>query len=80
MRRSKWILTLTLASALLLSPAAFAFYDIVADRPPNSGTGMGLAIVHVVDNIFAKVWYIDTNGDGEYSEGDERLRMLLFRQ
>ena len=80
MRRSKWILTLTLTSALLVSPVAFAFYDIVADRPPDSGTGVGIAIIHVVDNIFAKIWYVDTNDDGEYSAGDERLRMALFRQ
>ncbi len=79
MRRPKLILTLTLASTLLVAPAAFAFYDVVHDSL-NSETGTGIAVVHVVDNIFAKVWYIDTNGDGEYSEGDERLRMLLFRQ
>ncbi len=79
MRRPKWILTLTLTSALLVSPVAFAFYDIVADRP-DSDSGTGIAIIHIVDNIFAKVWYVDTNGDGEYSEGDERLRIVLFRQ
>jgi len=71
--------TLTLISALLLSPAALAFYDVVQDKP-NSDTGTGVAIIHISDNIFAMVWYIDTDGDGEYSEGDERLRMVLFRQ
>ena len=79
MRRPNWILTLTLTSALLVSPVAFAFYDIVEDKP-IADTGTGIAIIHVVDNIFAKVLYVDTNGDGEYSEGDERLRMFLFRQ
>ncbi len=79
MRRPKWILTLTLVSALLVSPVAFAFYDIVEDKP-NSGSGTGIAVIHIVDNIFAMVWYVDTNGDGEYSEGDERLRAVLFRE
>ena len=79
MRRPKLILTLALTSALLLSPVAIAFYDIVEDRP-NSANGTGIAIVHIVDNIFAMVWYIDTNHDGEYSEGDERLRVVLFRR
>ena len=79
MRRSKWILTLTLTSALLVSPAAFAFYDIVQDNP-NSRTGTGIAIIHVVDNIYATVWYVDTNGDGEYSSGDDRLRIIPFRR
>ena len=78
MRRPKWILTLALTSALLVSPVAFAFYDIVADRP-NPDTGTGIAIVHIVDNIFPMVWYVDTNGDGEYSAGDERRRAVLFR-
>ncbi len=78
MRRPKWILTLTLASALLVSPVAFAFYDIVEDKPNPGGTG--IAIIHVVDNIFAMVWYVDTNGDGEYSEGDQRRRTVLFRE
>ena len=79
MRRPKLILTLALASALLVAPVAFAFYDIVEDKP-NAGNGTGIAIVHIVDNIYAMVWYVDSNGDGEYSEGDERLRIVLFRQ
>ncbi len=79
MRRPKWILTLTLTSALLVSPVAFAFYDVVEDRY-YSDTGTGIAIIHVVDNIFAMVWYVDTNGDGEYSEGDQRRRTVLFRE
>jgi hypothetical protein len=79
MRRSNWIVTLTLTLALLASPVTLAFYDIVQDRP-GSGNGPGVAVVHVVDNIFAKVWYEDTNNDGVYSEGDLRLRIILFRQ
>lgn len=79
MRRSKWILTLTLTLALAVSPAAFAFYDIVQDKP-DSNAGTGVAIIHVVDNIFATVWYVDSNGDGEYSAGDLRLRIILFRK
>ena len=79
MRRSNWIVTLTLTLALLASPVTLAFYDIVQDKP-DSGSQTGVAVVHVVDNIFATVWYEDTNGDGVYSEGDMRLRIVLFRQ
>ena len=64
---------------VLLASPALAFYNVLDDRLDQVG-GQGVAIIHVVDNIFAKVWYIDTNGDGEYSAGDERLRMVLFRQ
>ena len=78
MRRPKLILALTLASTLLVAPAAFAFYDVVHDSL-DSETGTGVAIVHVVDNIYATVWYVDSDGDGQYSEGDLRLRMVPFR-
>ena len=79
MRRPRLILTLTLALALLVAPVALAFYEVVEDRP-DSDNGTGIAIVHIVDNIYAMVWYVDTDGDGEYSEGDERLRIVVFRQ
>ena len=78
MRRSKWIVSLTLALALMASPVTLAFYDIVRDDL-DTNAGTGVAIVHVTGNIYATVYYIDTNGDGEYSEGDYRIRMVLFR-
>lgn len=77
MRRTTRILTLTLALILLVSPA-LGFYDVVQDHL-NAETGLGVAIVHVSGNIYATVWYVDTNGDGVYSEGDLRLRAVPFR-
>ena len=79
MSRSKSIPTVTLILALLTSPAALAFYDIDSDKfDQNSGTG--IAIIHVVDNIYAQVWYVDNDGNGQYSEGDDRIRTRYFRQ
>ncbi len=79
MSRSKRVATVIQILALLISPAALAFYDIDSDKfDQNSGTG--IAIIHVVDNIYAMVWYVDTDGNGHYSEGDERLRAVYFRQ
>ena len=78
MRRTRRILTLTLALILLVSPA-LAFYDVVQDHL-NAETGIGIAIIHVSGNTYATVWYVDTNGDGMYSEGDLRLRAIPFRR
>jgi len=78
MSRSKSIPTLTLIMALLITPAALAFYEVDSDNfDQNSGTG--IAIIHVVDNIYAEVWYVDTDGDGQYSSGDDRYRTRYFR-
>ena len=79
MRRSKRISTVTLILALLASPAVLAFYDVNDDRF-DQASGTGVAIIHVVDNIYAMVWYVDTDGSGNYTEGDERLRTHYFRQ
>ena len=79
MSRSKRISTVTLILALLTSPAALAFYEVDSDRfDQNSGTG--IAIIHVVDNIYAQVWYVDNDGNGQYSAGDDRYRTIYFRQ
>lgn len=75
----KRILTVTLTLALLASPAVLAFYDIDSDRF-DQATGQGVAIIHVVDNIYAQIWYIDLDGNGYYSEGDDRIRTIYFRQ
>jgi len=79
MSRSKRVPTVILILALLISPAALAFYDIDSDKFDQS-SGTGIAIIHVVDNIYAMVWYVDNDGNGQYSEGDDRIRTHYFRQ
>jgi hypothetical protein len=79
MSRSKRIPTVILILALLTSPAALAFYDVDSDKF-DQNTGTGIAIIHVIDNIYAMVWYVDNDGNGQYSEGDDRIRTQYFRQ
>jgi hypothetical protein len=68
---------LALASMLAVS-SALAFYDIESDRLDQVG-GMGVAIIHVVGDIYAQVYYVDSDGSGHYSEADTRLRTVYFR-
>ena len=76
MKRTRRILV-ALALSVAVS-STLAFYDIQSDRLDQVG-GMGTAIIHVVDDIYAQVTYIDSDGNGHYSEGDLRLRAVYFR-
>jgi hypothetical protein len=76
MKRTRRTLV-ALAVALAVS-STLAFYDIQSDRLEQVG-GMGVAIVYVVDDIYAQVYYIDSDANGHYSEGDTRLRTVYFR-
>jgi hypothetical protein len=78
MSRAK-ILAVSAMATLLASSAFGGFYDVVADRfDPQSGTG--LAVIHVEDDLYARVIYVDLDGDGLYSPGDERLTTTLFEK
>ncbi len=79
MSRAKRMLMITLVLMLAASPALAVFYEIVEDRL-DPGSQTGIVIIHVMDNLFAKIYYIDSNGDGVYSPGDLRLRTLYFLQ
>ena len=67
------VLAITLALALLAAPA-LAFYTVVEDR------GTGIAVIYIGGDLYATVWYIDLNGDGIYSEGDDRTKTVFFRE
>jgi hypothetical protein len=74
-------LALLLSGVVLLASVTpvMAFYQIVSDRF-DERTGGGIAVVHVQDNVYALVRYVDTDGDGKYTPGDVRVRTILFRQ
>jgi hypothetical protein len=74
----KRITPLIVALALLLAPAVSAFYEVQADKH-DSATGTGIAVVHVVDHIYAQIHYIDSDGSGGYTPGDLRTKTVYFR-
>lgn len=79
MSRTKRMLLITLVLMLAASPALAVFYEIMEDRiEPGSRTGV--VTIHVQDNLYARIYYLDSNGDGMYSPGDLRLRTFYFLQ
>ena len=75
----KRITPLILGLALLLTPAVSAFYEIQSDIH-DAETGTGVAVIHVVDHLYAIVHYIDLDGSGNYSPGDLRTKTFYFHQ